>query len=200
MPPFPNAYWSPAYLTPQRFSSIGYQWRVAMQQGGESFIEIGVGSGLLSLLLRESGCVVHSLDVRRVVRPSVIGDARRLPFADAAADTILCFQVLEHLPFADFTPALIEFRRIARRSVILSVPDRSPYRTANPLIDAARFVIYHARLRSGRLRRHVNHRWELGDGTVSAPMLREAARMAGFTQIDTFRNPDYAYHHFFVMR
>jgi len=52
------------------------------------------------------------------------GDLYDLPFDDGAFDTVLCSEVLEHLDHPD--RAFDELRRVARRSVVVSVP-REPY-------------------------------------------------------------------------
>lgn len=58
-------------------------------------IDVGGGSGVRYRgLLR---CERYwTLDVQALNRPNVVGDAHRLPFADACADLVLCLQVLEH--------------------------------------------------------------------------------------------------------
>jgi SAM-dependent methyltransferase len=54
-------------------------------------------------------------------RPYVTGDALALPFADATFDTVIAFETLEHL--REPSRALAEFRRVARKNIVLSVPD-----------------------------------------------------------------------------
>lgn len=50
-------------------------------------------------------------------RPDVVADAARLPVADGSADTVVCCEVLEHLP--DPQPALRELARILRPDGVL---------------------------------------------------------------------------------
>jgi len=49
-----------------------------------------------------------------------------MPFDDGSYDVVCCFQVLEHLPFEHFRPALDGLFRVARKAVILSLPDAKP--------------------------------------------------------------------------
>jgi SAM-dependent methyltransferase len=49
------------------------------------------------------------------------GNALALPFADATFDTVIAFETLEHLQQPEV--ALAEIHRVARKNLILSVPD-----------------------------------------------------------------------------
>ncbi len=61
----------------------------------------------------------------------VVGDALALPLPTKAADTVLCTEVLEHIP----TPerALAELARVGREYLLLSVPWEPWFRMANVL-------------------------------------------------------------------
>jgi SAM-dependent methyltransferase len=60
-----------------------------------------------------------------VLDGSVCADARRLPFADASVDVVLCSQVLHHFEEADIPTVLAELSRVARQRVIVSDIRRS---------------------------------------------------------------------------
>ena len=49
------------------------------------------------------------------------GDAPRLPFPSQSFDTLLAFEILEHIPNPDL--AVQEFSRVIRKNLIISVPD-----------------------------------------------------------------------------
>lgn len=99
----------------------------AVQQfAGKEIIDVGCGSGAY---------VLRFADERRIYgvdhipyaawreRPGAfaVSAADRLPFADASTDTILSFEVLEHLPNPQH--ALAEYHRVARKNVIVTVPN-----------------------------------------------------------------------------
>lgn len=63
--------------------------------------------------------------VRGVLDASVCADARRLPFADASVDLVICSQVLHHFEDAEIPIVLAELSRVARRYVIVSDLRRS---------------------------------------------------------------------------
>jgi hypothetical protein len=53
---------------------------------------------------------------------TVVGDARRLPFADGAFDVVLALDVLEHIEPADRPRVIDELVRTGRRRVIVACP------------------------------------------------------------------------------
>lgn len=59
--------------------------------------------------------------------PVILGVATDLPFNDAAFDTVMCLDVLEHLLPEDVEPALLELRRVAKTHLLLTAADQ-PHR------------------------------------------------------------------------
>src|SRR5437868_4360490 len=59
----------------------------------------------------------------------VFGDAGAVPARDHSADLVLAIEVLEHLP--EPRRALQELARIARRDVVVSVPNEPTWRALN---------------------------------------------------------------------
>lgn len=62
------------------------------------------------------------LDTDEKVSPDIVGDVTNLPFEDETFDSILCTEVLEHIP--DITKALQEMYRVLRKdgNIYLTVP------------------------------------------------------------------------------
>jgi ubiquinone/menaquinone biosynthesis C-methylase UbiE len=99
---------------------------------GEPVLDAGCGTGLnLRHLPRGSvGLDINprNLDVVRARVPGcqpVLGDLEAMPFTDGTFGTVLCSEVLEHVP--DAARALSEIRRVLRPGGVLigSVPARS---------------------------------------------------------------------------
>jgi SAM-dependent methyltransferase len=94
---------------------------------GPRVLDIGCGQGWYTTFLRELGYDVTPIDPVRRVEDSrrlpgfVRASLPHLPFADGCFDTVLVFDVLEHVP--QEAEALRELRRVTRRRVILSVPN-----------------------------------------------------------------------------
>lgn len=99
-------------------------------------VELGCCFGFLSLRLAAAGHRVTAVDVvpgtaRLLAAVSeelgtpvatLAGDARRIPLADGAADTVLAVHLLEHLPRGADAAVLAEMLRVARRRVVVAVP------------------------------------------------------------------------------
>jgi ubiquinone/menaquinone biosynthesis C-methylase UbiE len=176
-----------------------------------SVVEIGPGRGLFAAMFRQlSGSSVVTLDIDPSLRPDVIGSVFQMPFADGAFDAAACFQMLEHLPFDRFVPALAEMRRVARAGLALSLPDCSFALTLrmgirNPRKDG--FVAAWTLQPSGwALRRlktvpnSAGHFWEIGRTGTPLRVVRQAIRESGWRIEDEFRTAENAYHRFFVLR
>jgi ubiquinone/menaquinone biosynthesis C-methylase UbiE len=102
--------------------------RAALGYAGASVLDVGCSSGGYVNALRARGYRAVGLDLLADPMwldneecPYVAGNASALPFADATFDTVLAFEILEHL--REPALALAEFRRVACTNVILSVPD-----------------------------------------------------------------------------
>jgi SAM-dependent methyltransferase len=66
--------------------------------------------------------------------PVVLEPGPLLPFPDGAFDTVLCLDVLEHVPSAERAPLLAELARVAARRIVLACPSES----AQPLDNLLR--------------------------------------------------------------
>ncbi len=96
-------------------------------------LDAGCGTGL-NLRHLPSGSTGLDINPRNIellrdrlpTHPVVEGDIETMPFADDSFGTVICTEVLEHVP--DPATAIREFRRILRPGGVLigSVPARSP--------------------------------------------------------------------------
>lgn len=186
---------------------ISYYWQ--MQYISEcrpgSILEMGVGDGIMSSILRDMGYSILTCDISRDVAADVTADIRALPFRDASFDLVASFQVLEHLEYDHFLPCLRSFHRIAREHVLLSLPQGRKYfdfRVHLPWMkkdayfgmfrDVQRYPPYERP--AGR-----SHYWEIG--VRGYPLKRIVADMerAGFRIVVNRSIPQNIYHRFFVL-
>lgn len=89
-------------------------------------LEVGIGNSFVSEYLRKRGIKVLTIDIDKSLNPDYIGSVTDLPFDDSSFELIACYEVLEHLPFDDFSLALNEMRRVTKKLVIISLPNSSP--------------------------------------------------------------------------
>jgi ubiquinone/menaquinone biosynthesis C-methylase UbiE len=110
------------YDSAGRFSSYWHQIDETSALGGR-VVEIGIGNGTVAAVLRSRGLEVTTVDVDPALNPDVAADIRALPFADHSFETALAAEVLEHLPWEEVPVAVSELTRVARRGIVVSVPD-----------------------------------------------------------------------------
>jgi hypothetical protein len=199
-------YWSTAYLSPERLSSIGHQFRLAGQTGGQTFLNIGAAHGLLEMLLRHSGAQALALDLDFSLQPNIVGGLPRLPVQDACVDVTMAFQVLEHLPFEMLPDCLLELSRVARKAVLISLPDRTAFWQSHPTssrLEALAIWFHHWAWARKRLRLKAlppidpEHFWEIDSAAITSKTIVTLAANSGLSLHHLFRNPYFAYHVFF---
>lgn len=122
-----DVYWSRLYNTKERFASFWHQLDEVLELGGRTVLEVGPGSGLVTDWLRRAGQTVTTVDIDKAVAPDHVASVTELPLPDRSHDTVLCSEVLEHLPRDRVEPALRELARVADRGLVISVPDVTPW-------------------------------------------------------------------------
>lgn len=111
--------------------SYWYQIREVLQTKPVKVLIVGVGNKTVSNYLKtvaenstESIKKVETVDIDQNLSPDYVCNILELSknFEDNEYDTILCAEVLEHLPFEEFKSSLKELKKISRKYVILSIP------------------------------------------------------------------------------
>jgi hypothetical protein len=103
-----------------------------------SILDVGCGPHGLACIAPEvpfvGADVAFPGEPARSMVPVMLAPGPELPFPDGAFDTVLCLDVLEHVPPADRAPFLHELARVAARRVVLACPTDA----AQPLDDLLR--------------------------------------------------------------
>ena len=104
-------------------------------KGDASLLDAGARDGRLSVLLADHFESVTALDQknpavchRKVI--SVQGDITSLKFPDNSFDSVMCTEVLEHIPERSLERACSELRRVAKKHLLIGVPYRQDLRVA----------------------------------------------------------------------
>lgn len=111
----------------------------AARPGPLTLLDVGTGAGDIPAAARRLAATLgrdlHTAGLewsvplasaaRRCCGDAVVGDARRLPFADRSVDYVICSQVLHHFPDDEATLLLQEMHRVARLRVVIGDIRRS---------------------------------------------------------------------------
>jgi SAM-dependent methyltransferase len=198
-------YASEKYVQPPRLHSYAHQLAHIIDLQPQNVLEVGVGSGYVEAALRALGYDVTTLDIDAANEPKLVGSVTAIPADDDSFDIASCCQVLEHIPFDDVPTAARELRRVARRRVVVSVPDvsrdfevavRAPKlgrRTFRLPMNAAPRPFPASRTAS------MGHEWEIGWRGYPLKRVVDQLTSTGLRCVDTWRVPELPWHRFFLL-
>jgi hypothetical protein len=121
----PDHYWT-NYDEKRRFCSYWHQIDEITSLKPKNVLEIGIGNGFVSNYLKQRKLAVTTLDLDRRLMPETAGSVLKIPFSDRSFEVTACYEVLEHLPYANFKRAISEISRVTSSHTILSLPDDNP--------------------------------------------------------------------------
>jgi SAM-dependent methyltransferase len=192
-------------FSPLRTESVTEQLREVCYSGCTKILEIGVGRGLLKHFLQPFPDISHvSIDVDECLHPDYVGSVLQMPFKNKQFELAVCCQVLEHLPFEQFVPALREIRRVTEKKVILSLPDiRKHLGIAVRVPGIKDWIKWELNLDSsnpGCKKFNGQHYWEIGyKGTMGRTIINKI-REAGFRIRRKYRLRRHRWHTFFILQ
>lgn len=119
-------FWETRYH--QKKSSIVASILAVVLRKNDLVLDAGCGTGELSLIAGKLGGCVVSLDlaksylkrISRNVENRVCASVCCLPFKSSVFDTVICADVVEHIP--DYDEALAELSRVSSRTLVLTTP------------------------------------------------------------------------------
>lgn len=184
-----------------RFASYWHQIDEILSLRPANVLEIGGGHGLTSSYLRRAGLRVVNVDIAFDLEPNVLSALPNFPFSDDSFDLIAAFQVWEHLPYPVFLQALEEVRRVARRYLVFSVPDRNRnYQLwiKAPFVGVKRWMIELPRMHVPNQVSHPQHYWEIGMRDFPLHRVVDDVARFGYKLLKTYRVYECTQHRFFV--
>jgi 2-polyprenyl-3-methyl-5-hydroxy-6-metoxy-1,4-benzoquinol methylase len=192
----PSHYDFERYDDAERWMSYWHQLRMVLAVRPRTVLEIGPGSGVFRRYLEGAGVTVKTLDIDASRGVDYVADVRRLDAALPAGltfDAVCAFQVLEHLPLADFETCLANLARRASPHVFVSLP----YRGLR--IRLSLWWGDHHLTLGGKLMlpwRHTpipEHQWELGYPLTARKITRLIARQLDVVSRGFIRENPYHY-------
>jgi len=189
------------YNTPARMSAYGYQIKETMECSPNNVLEIGLGNGIVSLILKKFGFSVTTLDHNKKLCPDIVASVTNIPLDDGSFDVVLCCEVLEHIPYSDFEKALREIYRVTRKHLIITLPDKNRYFSITakiPMMRERRLVIECPFLFPKKHKYDGEHYWEIGKKGYSLGRICKSINNSGFTITSTYRMREILWHRMFV--
>ncbi len=199
----PEHYASLNYDRKERFLSYWHQISEVVERNPDDLLEVGIGNGFVHRYLRNFGLEVHTLDFDERLGPDTVGSVLELPFEDNQFDMACCFESLEHLPWDDFSTAVRELTRVARRWVLLSLPDVTPYMRTEFEVSRKNLVKIITDLPNPNPDEHEwdgQHYWELGAKGFPVGRIIAAMEAEGLKVENNFRIFENPYHRFLSAR
>jgi 2-polyprenyl-3-methyl-5-hydroxy-6-metoxy-1,4-benzoquinol methylase len=197
-------YPSSDYEVPKaNFISYWHQINEVLKTKPKTFLEIGVGEGLVSNYLKRKKINVTTFDIDKKLNPTVTGEVQKLSkyFKENSFDTVLCAEVLEHLPFSYFEKSLREIHKVTKKNVIISLPHHALQFLLHIKIPLIRPIIltmripfpFHHKWKEGHA-----HYWEIG--WKGYPLERVKKEMSRYFKIKkVYPVPEKPYHWFFIL-
>ncbi len=199
-----RAHYGWTYVGGARAFSYAHQLDTLVALQPESVVEIGPGPGVVTAAMRAIGVDVTTVDVQAELNPDVVASVLDLPFEDDAFDVSMCCQVLEHIPFDDFERAAKELRRVARKGMVISLPDCSSHyeiSTRLPKVGWRSRSISRRRPPSEKYKasalEKAGHHWEIGYPETPLSRVLDSLAAAGLNVHSTWRVRELPYHRFF---
>lgn len=198
-----NQYLTKEYNHKPRWYSYYHQFQNIFNLNPKRVLEVGTGGGIATRILRENGVTVVTLDNNPETHPDIVGDVLKLPFEDNSFDMAVGFEILEHLPFSSFADALGEMRRVAKKNVIISLPDHAHsllrLTIKVPFMREKQFYIRIPTVNNKRFWAPCGHFWEMGN--IDYPYRKVAKEIAksGLTIRSSYIPNESAWTRYFIL-
>lgn len=193
-------YRSRGYMTKARWSSLWHQLDEIVRLKPDSVLEVGPGLGLLKQAARAFGVSVETLDIDPDLEPDHVASATEMPFDDGAFDVVCAFQMLEHLPYDMSLMAFREMSRVAKRAVIISLPDaQKKWRITIvlPKIGERHLLFWVPFVKAKKHKFDGEHYWEVNKaGFNLKKIINDLNGIRSYRK--SFNVPEYPYHKFLI--
>lgn len=201
-----NHYFNKSYLNLDRWVSYFYQIEsiknvcVLHLKKKLRILEIGVGDGLVSSILRKNGHNTLTLDFDETLQPDIVSSLPNPNLKGVASfDCVLCCEVLEHLKYDDAIRSL-EFLTPKTKYFVISIPHKSFYLSFSLKMSLIRRMSLLLTFPTNFIAHKFNgeHYWELGSKDYSTDRFVSDCLNINLKCVDDFRVGYYPYHHFFI--
>lgn len=194
------------YVSKKRWASMWHQLDEVLSLKPETVLELGPGPGIFKALAKAFGVTVETVDIDPELKPDHRASILEMPFADNSYDLVCAFQMLEHLPYTNSLKAFSEMARVAKKHVVISLPDAQRVWRFWFHIPYLGDYHWHLPLMPGVRKKHLfkgEHYWEINKrGYALKKVLADFSESASISKkiklLHTYRVTELPYHRFFV--
>lgn len=185
----------------ERWCSYWRQIKEIFTLRPDTVLEVGIGNSTVKNYLKAAKINIVGLDIDHNLCPDFVGSVLNMPFDAHSFDLILCAEVLEHLPFNDFSKALNELKRVSKKYVILTLPHWGRHFAIElqlPFFKKLKFQhklnLFPISHKSGG-----EHFWEIGKKNYPLGRIKNEIIKADFKIVNDYIVFESSYHHFFIL-
>lgn len=192
-----------SYNDKGRFNSFWHQIDSTLNLKPKNIVEIGTGNGFVKYVLEKNGVRVITVDIDKELKPDILASVLSLPIDDNSFDVALCCQVLEHIPYENFVPALKEINRVVKSGLVLSLPDLQRVYRFNlqvPVFGEIKLLYRIPRLKRIKWEFNGEHYWNISCKGYSLERIMTDIEKSGFLIENTFSVFEMSWHRFFILR
>lgn len=119
-----DRYLNEGYFELRQLNAFAHQISDIYNLEPKSIIEIGIGNGFTSSFLKSAGYNITTCDINENLAPDHVLPVQQLQkvFLPGEFDLAVCCEVLEHIPFEEFEPAIAAIASVADR-LYLTLPN-----------------------------------------------------------------------------
>lgn len=199
------------YVSQSRMLTYWHQIVEVLNTGATSVLEVGVGSGVVTSVLRHQGLTTETVDLNPRLNPDHVGSVTELSnfIGPASVDLVLCARVLHHVDFSWFEAALLEMSRVTRDYVVLTLPvdELRVYVGLRATSTEGRQVTIRLPRRAKPFLKRMttgvssyDHLWKVGSSDRTSLASLERLMSVSFSVERSYSIPTDRSHHLFVLR
>lgn len=188
------------YVGLGRWCSYWHQINEVIRTTPESLLIIGAGDSIVKNVLTNYVPHISTLDIDPELNPDYVGSVSELGnICSDKFDTILCCQVLEHLPFQLFESCISQLKESCEKYCIISLPQIYTYHQIALKIGGHGRDYKTVQLLNGvDFSFDGQHYWEIGAKGCSLSDVKEILK--NFFRISyDYTVAENPYHHFFIL-
>lgn len=188
-----------------KFISYYYQIKETLASQPKTILEIGVGNKFFYNYMKGQGFKIKNCDFDKSLNPDFIRDIKDLNLKQSF-DTVVAFEVLEHLPFKYFQSTLKELKKASNKTVIISLPyscisldiqSRLRLPSLNKISNISINIPLLLKIKIDK--KNKEHHWEIGRKNYPLEKIINILKQEFIIQ-KKFQVPLNPYHYFFILR